>query len=151
LLGNGASTCRSPSLAIPKVETPLAAPFTELKTNPTSIGPHNNTYGRAFLPSLVSRGEEEKNHLHLKLFGNFRGSTWCSSFKTEKPLKMQQTQEQNQNKNNTQIGKSTRVNANAEKFGIKFKLIAHYQQQPMHESHKQQELKLLKMHKFASN
>jgi hypothetical protein len=53
--------------------------------------------------------------------------------------------------NNTQIGKSTRVNANAEKFGIKFKLIAHYQQQPMHESHKQQELKLLKMHKFASN
>lgn len=63
------------------------------------------------------------------------------------PLKMQQTQEQNQNKNNTQIEKSTRVNANAEKFGIKFKLIAHYQQQPMQESHKQQELKLLKMHK----
>ncbi len=84
LLGDGASTSWSPSLAVPKVETPLAPPFIKLKTKPIGVGPHNNTYGRAFLPSLVSRGEEEKNHLHLKLSSNFKGSTWCFSFKTKK-------------------------------------------------------------------
>jgi hypothetical protein len=61
------------------------------------IGSHINIDGCAFLRSLISKREEENNHLYLNLFSSFKGGM-VLSLQDGKPLKMQQTLGQNKNK-----------------------------------------------------
>lgn len=56
----------------------------------------------AFLPNLVSKREEEKNYLHLKLYGNFKGSM-VFSLQDGKPLKCNKHKDKKKPNNNIQI------------------------------------------------